>query len=87
MTDFNGNELFRLPRIEVLAGDGRTAKAAEWNFVMPDSGAIKVEVTAQHDECLLRNAYILFVKDEKGWADRSKMLEFAPCLKQLAEET
>lgn len=55
-------------------------------FAMPGKGAVYVELTVADDGRSFSNRYILFVRDEDGYADRGLALAFAGCLKTLAEE-
>lgn len=84
--DSDGRVLFCLPHTTVIVGEGRSVQAADWKLFMPEFGAVTVELEACQDNHVVHNRYILFVKDKNGWADRDLMLEFAPCLRHLAEE-
>ncbi len=84
ITDSDGRELFCLPYTTAVVGEGRSVKVAGWKLAMPLSGTVTVELTAQQKDAVVRNRYMLFVKNEKGCADRTQMLKAALDLFRLS---
>lgn len=85
ITDSEGHIIADSQQV-LAAGDGRSAAGEPLTFAMPGKGVVYVELTAADDGRSFSNRYILFVRDEDGYADRGLALAFAGCLKTLAEE-
>ena len=85
VTGDTGAALYEWPAMTVKVGDGRSIQAAACRIAMPRSGSVIVELTAQQGARSVRNRYILFVKDENGYANREHMLQFVRGFRKLAE--
>ena len=67
----------------VTAGDGLSAKAADLSFAMPAQGAATIELSACRGEEAYRNVYVLFVRNEQGFASREAALAYAQVFRSL----
>jgi beta-mannosidase len=70
----------------VIVGDGRSVLLEDWQIMMPTSGTVYVQLIASSEMQTIVNLYPLFIKDQKGYANRQDAINFSRKYRQLCRQ-